>query len=41
MVYLPLHLIGTSLNGLFTLFDVRRYRQMLMGIGRGNADCFR
>ncbi len=40
MPYFPIHLLGTTLNGFASAYQVRRYNNMFQGIGRGYVDCF-
>ena len=41
MPYFPIHLMGTTLNGIASAFHARRFDKMLEGIARGYVDCFR
>jgi glycosyltransferase involved in cell wall biosynthesis len=41
MPYFPVHLAGTTLNGLMTAYRLRRFKKMTAGLLRGYLDCFR
>jgi len=41
MPYFPVHLVGTTLNGLFTALRVHRLKKMLQGLALGYVDCVR
>ena len=41
MPYFPIHLMGTTVNGIASAFQARRFQKMLAGIASGYVDCFR
>ncbi len=41
MPYFPIHLLGTTVNGLASAIRARRLDNMLQGMARGYVDCFR